>query len=179
MTQLNSNNDVLLNTDFPDLQLYASGKVRDIYRIDNDHLLFVATDRISAFDYVLATGIPQKGRVLTQLSLFWFDFLKDIVAQPPGDGRRQPVSDGAAEVRRPAARPLDAGGARRHGHDRMRRARLSFRLGLEGIQDERRVCGIALPEGPARVGQAAGADLHPGDQGQQRARREYFVRSHG
>lgn len=70
---------VLLQTDFPELELYASGKVRDVYRLDNDHLLFVATDRISAFDYVLATGIPQKGRVLTQISLFWFDFLKDIV----------------------------------------------------------------------------------------------------
>jgi phosphoribosylaminoimidazole-succinocarboxamide synthase len=79
VTSSTSTNDVLLNTDFPDLDLYASGKVRDIYRIDNDHLLFIATDRISAFDYVLATGIPQKGRVLTQLSLFWFDFLKDIV----------------------------------------------------------------------------------------------------
>jgi len=72
-------NAVLLQTDFPELQLYASGKVRDIYRVDDNHLLFVATDRISAFDYVLATGIPEKGRVLTQLSLFWFDFLKDIV----------------------------------------------------------------------------------------------------
>ena len=70
---------VLLQTDFPDLELYASGKVRDVYRVDNEHLLFVATDRISAFDYVLATGIPHKGRVLTQLSLFWFDFLKEIV----------------------------------------------------------------------------------------------------
>ncbi len=60
--------------------MYASGKVRDIYRVDNESLLFVATDRISAFDYVLASGIPEKGRVLTQLSLFWFDFLKDIVA---------------------------------------------------------------------------------------------------
>src|SRR5437773_7230470 len=70
---------VLLQTDFPDLELHASGKVRDVYRVDNDHLLFVATDRISAFDYVLATGIPQKGRVLTQVSLFWFEFLKDIV----------------------------------------------------------------------------------------------------
>jgi phosphoribosylaminoimidazole-succinocarboxamide synthase len=70
---------VLLQTDFPDLELYASGKVRDVYRVDNEHLLFVATDRISAFDYVLATGIPHKGRVLTQLSLFWFDFLKAIV----------------------------------------------------------------------------------------------------
>ena len=47
--------------------------------MDDDRLLFVATDRISAFDYVLATGIPQKGRVLTQLSLFWFEFLKDLV----------------------------------------------------------------------------------------------------
>ncbi|HEY1659148.1 MAG TPA: phosphoribosylaminoimidazolesuccinocarboxamide synthase [Candidatus Sulfotelmatobacter sp.] len=70
---------VLLQTDFPDLKLHASGKVRDVYQLDNETLLFVATDRISAFDYVLATGIPQKGRVLTQLSLFWFDFLSDIV----------------------------------------------------------------------------------------------------
>ena len=72
--------DVLLQTDFPDLELYASGKVRDVYRCDNEHLLFVATDRISAFDYVLATGIPNKGRVLTQLSIFWFDYLKDVTA---------------------------------------------------------------------------------------------------
>jgi phosphoribosylaminoimidazole-succinocarboxamide synthase len=70
---------VLLQTDFPELELHASGKVRDVYRLDNEHLLFVATDRISAFDYVLATGIPHKGRVLTQISLFWFDFLRDLV----------------------------------------------------------------------------------------------------
>src|SRR6201997_4155447 len=70
---------VLLHTELPDLQLHASGKVRDVSRLDSTRLLFVATDRISAFDYVLATGIPHKGRVLTQLSLFWFDFLKDVV----------------------------------------------------------------------------------------------------
>jgi phosphoribosylaminoimidazole-succinocarboxamide synthase len=70
---------VLLQTDFPKLDLFASGKVRDIYRIGAGQLLFVATDRISAFDYVLATGIPHKGGVLTQISLFWFDFLKDVV----------------------------------------------------------------------------------------------------
>jgi phosphoribosylaminoimidazole-succinocarboxamide synthase len=68
----------VLHTDFPGLPLHASGKVRDLYRL-NGTLLFVATDRISAFDYVLATGIPHKGKVLTQLSLFWFDFLKDVV----------------------------------------------------------------------------------------------------
>jgi phosphoribosylaminoimidazole-succinocarboxamide synthase len=71
---------VLLRTDLPDLELHASGKVRDVYLVDKDHLLFVATDRISAFDYVLATGIPHKGRVLTQLSIFWFQFLGKTVA---------------------------------------------------------------------------------------------------
>jgi phosphoribosylaminoimidazole-succinocarboxamide synthase len=71
---------VLLQTDFPNLDLFASGKVRDVYRVGSDRLLFVATDRISAFDYVLATGIPHKGRVLTQISMFWFDFLKETVA---------------------------------------------------------------------------------------------------
>ena len=70
---------VLVSTNFPDLKLHASGKVRDVYSVDADHLLFVATDRISAFDYILATGIPNKGRVLTQISLFWFEFLRDIV----------------------------------------------------------------------------------------------------
>src|SRR5271166_6201679 len=79
VTNLSPTYDVLLHTDFPDLKLFASGKVRDLYQVGDDHLLFVATDRISAFDYVLATGIPQKGRVLTQLSLFWFDFLKETV----------------------------------------------------------------------------------------------------
>lgn len=71
---------VLLRTDFPELKLHASGKVRDVYQLDDEHLLFIATDRISAFDYVLATGIPHKGRVLTQISLFWFEFLRDVVA---------------------------------------------------------------------------------------------------
>jgi phosphoribosylaminoimidazole-succinocarboxamide synthase len=69
---------VLLQTNFPELKLHASGKVRDVYHLDNEHLLFVATDRISAFDYILASGIPHKGQVLTQISLFWFDFLSDI-----------------------------------------------------------------------------------------------------
>jgi phosphoribosylaminoimidazole-succinocarboxamide synthase len=69
----------LLRTGFAELERLTAGKVRDIYRVDDDRLLFIATDRISAFDYVLATGIPNKGRVLTQLSVFWFDFLKDVV----------------------------------------------------------------------------------------------------
>jgi phosphoribosylaminoimidazole-succinocarboxamide synthase len=57
-----------------------SGKVRDLYRNDSDQLLIVASDRISAFDFILPTAIPHKGELLTQLSLFWFDFLRDVVA---------------------------------------------------------------------------------------------------
>jgi phosphoribosylaminoimidazole-succinocarboxamide synthase len=68
----------LIATEFEDLQLFARGKVRDLYVVE-DLLLMVATDRISAFDHVLATGIPGKGRVLTQISLFWFDYLSDLV----------------------------------------------------------------------------------------------------
>jgi phosphoribosylaminoimidazole-succinocarboxamide synthase len=60
------------------LPLFKRGKVRDIYELDG-HLLFIATDRISAFDVVLPTPIPYKGKVLTALSLFWFEFLKDII----------------------------------------------------------------------------------------------------
>jgi phosphoribosylaminoimidazole-succinocarboxamide synthase len=70
---------VLLKTEIEGLRLHARGKVRDIYALDDERLVFVASDRISAFDYVLATGIPDKGKVLAQLSVFWFDFLRDIV----------------------------------------------------------------------------------------------------
>src|SRR6202453_4827985 len=69
---------VISQTDFPTLKLRARGKVRDIYDL-NDRLLIVTTDRLSAFDVVLPTPIPDKGRVLTQLSLFWFEKLADII----------------------------------------------------------------------------------------------------
>src|SRR5213083_3083900 len=68
----------LLETSFPTLTLHGRGKVRDIYQVDDD-LLLVATDRISAFDYVLGSGIPDKGKVLTQLSAFWFERMGDLV----------------------------------------------------------------------------------------------------
>jgi phosphoribosylaminoimidazole-succinocarboxamide synthase len=70
----------LLETDLPGLTLLRRGKVRDVYEVDSAHLLIVATDRISAFDYVLGSGIPDKGRILTQLSAFWFDSLRDVVS---------------------------------------------------------------------------------------------------
>jgi phosphoribosylaminoimidazole-succinocarboxamide synthase len=73
-----SSTNVLTQTDLPGVPLRARGKVRDIYEV-GDRLLLVATDRISAFDYILPTGIPKKGEVLNRLSLFWFDFLSDTV----------------------------------------------------------------------------------------------------
>src|SRR5437763_1392266 len=69
---------VLRETQFAGLSPSARGKVRDIYDL-GDKLLIVATDRLSAFDVILPTPIPDKGRVLTQLSLFWFDLLKDVI----------------------------------------------------------------------------------------------------
>ena len=71
-------NEALLKTDLPGVELLGHGKVRDLYAVGED-LLFVATDRISAFDHVLGSGIPDKGRILTQLSDFWFEFLRDVV----------------------------------------------------------------------------------------------------
>lgn len=68
----------LLNTHLGEVPLVGRGKVRDLYEVD-DALLLVATDRISAFDFVLGTGIPGKGKILTQISLFWFELLEDIV----------------------------------------------------------------------------------------------------
>ena len=68
----------LLSTNLGDTPLLGRGKVRDLYAIGDD-LLLVATDRISAFDHVLATGIPGKGKILTQISLFWFDLLTELV----------------------------------------------------------------------------------------------------
>ena len=67
----------LAKTGFTDIELFKRGKVRDVYDLE-ENLLIVATDRISAFDVVMNQGIPGKGRILTQLSIFWFDFLRGV-----------------------------------------------------------------------------------------------------
>ena len=69
---------IILTTEIPELKLFQRGKVRDIYDL-GDKLLIIATDRVSAFDSVLPTGIPMKGAVLTALSVFWFDYTKEII----------------------------------------------------------------------------------------------------
>ncbi len=138
---------VLLRTDYSELELHASGKVRDVYRLDNEHLLFVATDRISAFDYVLATGIPHKGRVLTQISLFWFDFLKDIVPNHlvTADVGRYPatIRSHAGELR---GRSMMVMRAEMFPVECVARGYLSG-SGWKEYKASGTVCGIELPSG--------------------------------
>src|SRR5437867_8256436 len=138
---------VLLQTDFPDLKLFASGKVRDVYQVGSDHLLFIATDRISAFDYVLATGIPHKGQVLTQNSLFWFEFLKDLV---PNHLVTAEVGQYPAEVRKYAdqlrGRSMMVMRAEMFPVECVVRGYLSG-SGWKEYKNSGKVCGIRLPEG--------------------------------
>jgi len=74
-----STTDVLFESSIPELPLLGRGKVRDIYNVDDQHLLIVTTDRLSAYDVVLPDPIPGKGQVLTQLSLFWFRMMADLI----------------------------------------------------------------------------------------------------
>ncbi len=137
---------VLTQSELPALTLYARGKVRDIYVVGDD-LLFIASDRISAFDHVLATGIPDKGRVLTQLSLFWFEFLRDIVAnhvitanvdEYPGPLRfsGEQLRGRSMLVRRARMFPIEC----------VARGYLSG-SGWKEYQQTQSVCGIPLPAG--------------------------------
>ena len=122
-----------------DYQHLASGKVRELYRIDAEHLLFVASDRISAYDHILASEIPDKGRILTAMSVFFFDFLDapNHLAGPADDERiPDEVLGRALVVRQLEMMPVEC----------VARGYLTG----SGIIDYRatgRVCGIDLPEG--------------------------------
>lgn len=137
----------LLQTDLGSLPLTARGKVRDIYAMSEQQLLFVATDRISAFDHVLGSGIPDKGRILTQLSLFWFGFLKETVKNhlisadtsqfPPSLKPFLPQLEGRSMlVKRAKMYPVEC----------VVRAYLSG-SGWKDYQANGSVCGIRLPSG--------------------------------
>ncbi len=122
-----------------DYQHLASGKVRELYRIDGEHLLFVATDRISAFDYVLDSTIPDKGRILTAMSVFFFDFVTALnhLAGPPDDPRiPDEVLGRALVVRQLEMLPVEC----------VARGYLTG-SGLLDYQRTGTVCGIRLPPG--------------------------------
>ena len=71
--------DVLFESTIPNLKLIARGKVRDIYDLNSDHLLIITTDRLSAYDVVMPDAVPGKGKILTEISNFWFNMMEDIV----------------------------------------------------------------------------------------------------
>ncbi|MCP5112302.1 MAG: phosphoribosylaminoimidazolesuccinocarboxamide synthase [bacterium] len=141
-----SDNNVLLKTNIPGLELHSRGKVRDIYKVA-DELLIIATDRISAFDYILPTGIPRKGEVLTQLSLFWFDFFKDLL--PPHIITANsalypaPLPDYADQL---AGRSMLVSKADMLSIECVARGYVSG-SGWKDYQRTGAICGIALPEG--------------------------------
>jgi len=136
--------NVLRETAFPGLPPSARGKVRDIFDL-GDNLLIVATDRLSAFDVVMPTPIPDKGRVLTQLSLFWFDLLRDIVPNhflsatvfpAPFDVHREQLAGRSMLVRKTQPLPIEC----------VVRGYLSG-SGWKEYQATQKVCGISLPSG--------------------------------
>src|SRR5712691_5596206 len=129
----------LLETNVPGLKMRGRGKVRDIYE-DGDRLLIVATDRISAFDYILATGIPDKGRVLTQMTLFWLDFLRDVV---PNHLLSTDMNGLPAEL---DGRSMWVRRAKMFDVECVARGYLSG-SGWKEYQQTGAVCGIALPKG--------------------------------
>ncbi len=136
----------LLTTDLGSIPLLARGKVRDLYAIDGA-LLMVATDRISAFDHVLATGIPGKGKILTQISLFWFDLVRDIVPNHliTADVRRFPASL-APYASQLEGRSMLVERAQMFPVECVARGYLAG-SGWKEYQATKTVCGIPLPSG--------------------------------
>lgn len=136
----------VLNTDYPNLELIKRGKVRDIYDL-GDNLLLVASDRISAFDVVMPEGIPDKGKILNQFSLFWFNVMKSLVPNHviTGDVREYP------QKCQPYADAL-------HGRSMLVKKTLPLPVecvvrgyisgsGWKSYQENRQICGIDLPPG--------------------------------
>jgi phosphoribosylaminoimidazole-succinocarboxamide synthase len=135
---------VIRQTNFGGIPPVARGKVRDIYDL-GDQLLIVATDRLSAFDVVMATPIPDKGRVLTQLSLFWFDLLKGVIANhilgstqfpAPFDRYTEDLAGRSMVVRKTKPLPVEC----------VARGYLSG-SGWKEYQATSKICGVPLPPG--------------------------------
>lgn len=136
----------LHQSDLTDLQLLNRGKVRDVYAADDQHLLIVTTDRLSAFDVILPQPIPGKGEVLTRVSNFWFERTRDLVPNHlsdipleqivPDDAQRATLGDRAIIVKKLKALPVEA----------IVRGYL-IGSGWKDYQNTGAVCGIKLPEG--------------------------------
>ena len=136
----------VIKTDFPDLKIFKRGKVRDVYDL-GDTLLMVATDRISAFDVVIPDPIPDKGKILTQISLFWFDLMKPLLKNhiissktddyPEECKKYADILEGRSMlVKKTKPLPVEC----------VVRGYISG-SGWKSYQESGRICGIKLPEG--------------------------------
>ncbi len=140
------NQQALFESDLPHLQLLNRGKVRDIYAVDDDHMLIVTSDRLSAFDVVLPQPIPGKGEVLTRVSHFWFDRTRDLIPNHisdlpleqvvPDAAQRAALGDRAIVVKRLKPLPVEA----------IVRGYI-IGSGWKDYQKTGAVCGIELPQG--------------------------------
>ena len=138
--------DALFESSIPELPLIGRGKVRDIYSVDENHLLIVTTDRLSAYDVVMPDPVPGKGAVLTKISLFWFRMMSDIIENQLTDltvadvvkdpDTQEMLADRALVVKRLKPLPIEA----------VVRGYL-IGSGWKDYQDTGQVCGIDLPEG--------------------------------
>jgi phosphoribosylaminoimidazole-succinocarboxamide synthase len=138
--------DALFESSIPELPLIGRGKVRDIYSVDEDHLLIVTTDRLSAYDVVMPDPVPGKGAILTRISLFWFRMMSDIIENQLTDltvadvimdpDTRELLAGRALVVKRLKPLPIEA----------VVRGYL-IGSGWKDYQDTGQVCGIDLPEG--------------------------------
>ena len=139
-------NNIVTKTEFPDIQFVKRGKVRDIYDL-GEYFLLIATDRISAFDVVLPNGIPGKGRVLTQISVYWFKQMEDIIQNhiqavdvnefPDRLNPYAEILEGRSMlVKKTTPLPVES----------VVRGYLSG-SGWKSYQKDRTICGIRLPEG--------------------------------
>ncbi len=138
--------DALFESSIPELPLIGRGKVRDIYSVDEDHLLIVTTDRLSAYDVVMPDPVPGKGAVLTKISLFWFRMMSDIIENQLTDltvadvimdpDTRELLAGRALVVKRLKPLPIEA----------VVRGYL-IGSGWKDYQDTGQVCGIDLPDG--------------------------------
>ena len=140
------NADVLFESSIPELPLIGRGKVRDIYSVDERHLLIVTTDRLSAYDVVMPDPVPGKGEVLTRISLFWFRMMSDIIDNQLTDltvadvikdpGLQEQLQDRALVVKRLKPLPIEA----------VVRGYL-IGSGWTDYRETGQICGIDLPAG--------------------------------
>lgn len=145
-TQHPDSSSAVMQTQITQLPLIARGKVRDIYTVDDKHMLIVTTDRLSAFDVVLPTPIPNKGKILTEVALFWFDQLKNVIPNhlsaltlddlPLTASEKAPLIGRSMIVKRMRPLPIEA----------IVRGYLAG-SGWKEYQQEGAVCGVALPAG--------------------------------